>query len=77
MKDEFIEHPAAVLFGPMPDHDGFSGNLAVKDPVVADEPWRSLLPYQETFLQAHVRDVAPSPARIDGPGDPVGNTAGT
>ena len=67
-KHKFVEYPAPALLRLLPGHNGVSGNLAVKEPVIAYMFGFRLLPRQMTPLKAHALDVAPLPVEINGAG---------
>src|SRR5579863_3894691 len=71
-QDKLVEQPVTGALGQVASYDGLSGNLAVKNPVLANAFGLGLLPDQVVLLKTHVDDIAPSPMQIDGTGDPVG-----
>ena len=64
-ENEFVEYPAPTLLRLIPGHDGMSGNLAVKDPVLAYALGYRLLPHQMTLLKTQARDVAPPSVQVN------------
>ena len=70
-KHKLVEYPAPALLGLISGYNGLSGNLAVKNPLLAYAFRLGLLPCEVTLLKTHIGDVAPPPVQIDGTGDPV------